>query len=228
MVLIIAFLLMTLGKLITCAPQDLSGKMFTFPQKTDTAYVKITTPNLQLGAATVCLRFFTDITRAYGLFSLATPGHPDSFHFVANRYQIGSVQFAVGDVFSYFYGHSFKLNAWQSVCGTWNANTGLTQFWHNGNPGSRRFTTTSHLTGAPFITLGQEQDTYGGGYDLYYSFVGMISDLHMWDYVLTPDQIKNYSYKLTFPSGNVLNWAALDFQVKGRVLVEDEQKHSFK
>lgn len=68
----------------------------------------------------------------------------------------------------------------------------------------------------------QEQDSYGGGYDLKQSFVGMMADVHMWDHTLSPCEIHKYVDGLNFTPGNVLNWGALEFQITGKVIVEDK------
>lgn len=68
----------------------------------------------------------------------------------------------------------------------------------------------------------QEQDSHGGGFDIKQSFVGMMSDVHMWDYILSPCEIHSYMDDLNFTPGNVLNWRALEFQISDRVLIEDK------
>lgn len=69
----------------------------------------------------------------------------------------------------------------------------------------------------------QEQDNFGGGFDIKQSFVGMMSDVHMWDHVLSPCEIQNFMDNQSFNVGNVLNWKSLDFQIVGRVLLENKQ-----
>ena len=68
----------------------------------------------------------------------------------------------------------------------------------------------------------QEQDAHGGGFDLKQCFVGMMSDVHMWDYTLSPCEMQKYVDDLNFTPGNVLNWRAMEFQIIGRVLIEDK------
>uniref|UniRef100_A0A8C9XYN8 Pentraxin (PTX) domain-containing protein n=1 Tax=Sander lucioperca TaxID=283035 RepID=A0A8C9XYN8_SANLU len=82
----------------------------------------------------------------------------------------------------------------------------------------------SNISGPIIIVLGQEQDTHGGGFDIKQSFVGMMSDVHLWDHILSPCEIQNYMHHLNFAPGNVLNWRALEFQTTGRVLIEDKQE----
>jgi hypothetical protein len=45
-------------------------------------------------------------------------------------------------------------------------------------------------TGPGLITLGQETDTLGGGYDLYESYSGQITEFQVWNYVLNSEDIE--------------------------------------
>lgn len=67
----------------------------------------------------------------------------------------------------------------------------------------------------------QEQDSHGGKFDAKQSFVGMLSDVHMWNHTIPRQEIMNYMENRYFSSGNVLNWRDLEFRVTGRVLVEE-------
>jgi hypothetical protein len=71
----------------------------------------------------------------------------------------------------------------------------------------------------PKIVLGQEQDSYGGNFDVSQSFVGEIGDLYMWDSVLSPQEILLVYQGSTF-NPNVLNWRALNYEVKGYVVIK--------
>uniref|UniRef100_A0A668A4V2 Pentraxin family member n=1 Tax=Myripristis murdjan TaxID=586833 RepID=A0A668A4V2_9TELE len=201
----------------------LSGKMFTFPQQTSTAHVRLSTTRVDFRAVTVCLRSFTDLSRAYGLFSLATPSAANDF-LLFKTATANQIYVYARNADALFDGQEYTLNAWLSVCATWDSASGLGQVWLNGKPSSRKFTKSgSNIKGRTIITLGQEQDSYGGGFDAKQSFVGMISDVHMWDYVLSPCEISRYTDNINFTPGNVLNWRALDFQITGRVLLEEKQ-----
>ncbi|XP_005804753.1 serum amyloid P-component-like [Xiphophorus maculatus] len=216
-------MLLLLLLVTSCAaiPQNLSEKMFTFPQETNTAHVRLTTSRQNLQAVTVCFRFFSDLKREYALFSLAVPSFYNGFLFYKN---VNSFAVCVRNAESIFEGLDFKLNKWHSVCGTWSATPGLVQLWLNGEPSSRKFTSSgSSINGPIIIALGQDQDSHGGGFDAKQSFVGMMSDLHMWDYKLSPYEIRKYMNDRGYAKGNVLNWNSMDFQIIGRVLIENKQ-----
>ncbi|XP_059194607.1 C-reactive protein-like [Centropristis striata] len=218
------YLLLLMLTACAAVPQDLSGKMFTFPQQTNTAQVRLTTSRQVLGAVTVCLRSFTDLRRDHSLFSLATPSVDNDIAIYV--YANVGIHFTIRNKAVLFGGQDYKLNTWHSICTTWDSATGLAQLWLDGKPSSRKsLSTGSHISGPIKIVLGQEQDSFGGGFDINQSFAGMLSDVHMWDHVLSPCQIQDYASDLNFPPGNVLNWRALEFQTEGRVLLEDGQKN---
>ncbi|KAK2844513.1 hypothetical protein Q5P01_011172 [Channa striata] len=220
----LSFLLLVMLTACAAIPQDLTGKMFTFPQETNSAQVRLTTSRQDLGAVTVCLRFLTDLRRTYSLFSLATPSAFNDF-LVFNQPERDVISLDVRDKTASFLGQEYKLNVWHSLCSTWDSSSGLGQLWLDGKPSSRKFIRSgSNINGATVIVLGQEQDAYGGGFDIKQSFVGMMSDVHMWDHVLSPCEIKRFAFEVNFSPGNVLNWGALDFQITGRVLTEINQK----
>ncbi|XP_030605291.1 serum amyloid P-component-like [Archocentrus centrarchus] len=216
-------LLLLLVMLTSCAaiPQDLSNKMFTFPEETDTAHVRVTTSRQDLSAVTVCFRSFTDLKREHSLFSLATPSAINDL-LIYKKAENGFFYLNVRDKWVGLEGLAYKLNTWHSICSTWDATSGLAQLWVDGMPSSRKFVSSgSNISGPIIIVLGQEQDSYGGGFDKNQSFVGMISDVHMWNYTLSPCELK--TYKISFAPGNVLNWDAFEFQIVGRVLLENKQ-----
>uniref|UniRef100_A0A673BGC7 Pentraxin family member n=1 Tax=Sphaeramia orbicularis TaxID=375764 RepID=A0A673BGC7_9TELE len=195
-----------------CHADNLSGKMFIFPQPTNTAQVMLTTSIQNFSAFTVCFRSFTDLRRVHSFFSLATPS---VFNEIRILKEGNNVEVA---------GQGYKLNTWQSICTTWDSASGLVQLWLDGKPSSRKFISSgSNISGPIVIVLGQDQDSFGGGFDAAQSFVGMMSDVYMWDYVLSPCEIQRYMDERNFPTGNVLNWGALEFVTMGRVLIENKQ-----
>ncbi|XP_031609860.1 serum amyloid P-component-like [Oreochromis aureus] len=219
-------LLLLLVTLASCAatPQDLARKMFTFPEATNTGHVKLLTTKQDLSAVTVCLRSFTDLRRGHPVFSLATSLASNDF-LIFKLDASDLFDLWARDKKAEFALQGYKLNTWNAICSTWDATSGLIQLWVNGKPSSRKFVSSgSNIIGPMSIVLGQEQDSYGGGFDINQSFIGMISDVHMWDYTMSSCEIQNYSDELSFTLGNVLNWNALDFQITGRVLIEDKQR----
>ncbi|XP_028280448.1 serum amyloid P-component-like [Parambassis ranga] len=214
--------LLLLMMLTVCAAsrQDLSGKMFTFPEETNTANVKLSPSTHSFNALTVCFRSITDLSRSHSLFSLATRTTDNAF--VIFMDENGVLALNINGKLTKFPGMIYPRNVWNSICSTWDAASGLVQLWVNGKHSIRKFT-GGPVINNPVIILGQEQDSLGGGFDIQASFVGMMSDVHMWDHTLSSCKIQWFMDELDFTPGNVLNWRALDFQMTGRVLIEDKQ-----
>ncbi|XP_070768797.1 C-reactive protein-like [Enoplosus armatus] len=218
--------LLPLVMLTACAasPQDLAGKMFIFPKETNTAHVQLITSRRDFSAVTVCLRVITDLYRDHSLFSLATSAADNDF-LIFWTFANEEMRIFSRNIEGSFGGMDYKLNKWHSICSTWDSASGLVQLWFDGQPSMKKFVSSgSNIRGSTIIILGQEQDSHGGRFDLKQSFVGMMSDVHMWDYILSPCEIQNYMDDLNFTPGNVLNWSALEFRITDRVLIEDKQK----
>ncbi|XP_075886512.1 mucosal pentraxin-like [Nelusetta ayraudi] len=121
-----------------------------------------------------------------------------------------------------FAGLDYNVNTWHSICFTWDSVSGVGQLWLNGKHSVRKYINSgSHISGTFIIILGQDQDSYGGTFDARQSFVGTLSDVHMWNETIPRQEIMNYMENKYFSSGNVLNWRHLEFRVTGRVLVEE-------
>nr|QDC17492.1 SAP [Boleophthalmus pectinirostris] len=218
MALVFIFISLLLG-MSDALPQDLSGKMLVFPQETKTDHVTLITSRQNLRVTTVCLRYFTDLSRECPLFTVAT--HSQENDFIIYKNARDEMEFYVRGDYAAFKGLDNQLNKWHSVCGTWDAASGLVQLWVNGKHSSIKFVTNSIINEPMSIVLGQEQDSFGGGFSSSQSFVGMIRDVHMWDKILSPCEIRYYSNELSFPPGNILSWNSIEFQLTGRVLIKD-------
>ncbi|CAL8341981.1 unnamed protein product [Gadus morhua 'NCC'] len=216
--------LLTVVLLTVCAaaPEDLTGKMFSFPQETKTDHVKLITPREEFKAITVCLRSFTDLSRNHGLFSLATPAFANAF-LIFKKSASDQIEMNIRNKGISFFGQEYKLNTWQSVCTSWDGANGLVQVWIDGKPSARRYCSDGTITGHALIMLGQEQDSHGGGFDPQQTFVGMTTDVHMWDFVLSPCEIQRFVDDLNFSPGNVINWRALEYQIVGKIILENKQ-----
>uniref|UniRef100_A0A8C6SGP2 Pentraxin family member n=1 Tax=Neogobius melanostomus TaxID=47308 RepID=A0A8C6SGP2_9GOBI len=195
---------------------DMRQKMFTFSKETNTSFVKLNVARENMTSATICLRIFSDLTRAYSLFSLTTPSSVNEMLIYKKPQSKSMFLVKVGEGVAVFRGQNFQLNKWQSICATWNADSGLVQLWIDEKASSRKFTTSSNLEGNFTVVLGQDQNPADGRPHRSRSFVGMMRDVHMWDYVLSDDNMRSYSQPYTaFPGGNVFTWTSLDFDIIG-------------
>ncbi|XP_030628147.1 serum amyloid P-component-like [Chanos chanos] len=215
------WLLFTFIAVSLAEQQDLSGKMFVFPRESNTAYVRLT-PSVTktFTSVTVCLRFFSDLNRSQTLFSLALPTQPNGLLLWREKQDVYQVWY--GSEFLSFSVSADRLDAWNSVCATRSSDTGLHQFWINGRHTAKKgLRAGTSLAGIPIIILGQDQDSYGGGFKDTDSFVGMLTDVQMWDYVLPDSEIQFFDSGLPFSGGNVLDWGSLEFTKYGYVVTDN-------
>lgn len=195
--------------------EDMSTKVFVFPEESATSYVSLEAESKKpLNAFTVCLRIFTalSISRGFSIFSYATQKSSNDILIFWNKdegYSVGvggpEILFNVLEV----------PEAPTHICTSWESATGIVEFWVDGKPKARKSLHKGYTveTNASII-LGQEQDSYGGGFDAQQSFVGDIGEVNMWDFVLSPEQI-NTVYLGGTLSPSVLNWQALKYEAQG-------------
>lgn len=164
-------------------------------------------------------RFKTDMAKNYILLSVATAAHKNDF--VLYKTDVSNViRMHARDGVADFQSLPLPPNTWHSLCATWNSENGLAQLWLNGKASIKRFVKTGAITGAPSVILGQDQDTYGGGFDAKQCFVGMLSNFHMWDYVLPAAEIRQYMEGMYVTPGNVFDWRNIDHESSGNVFLQ--------
>ncbi len=206
----------------------LDGKMLLFPTKTATSFVKLTPKKpLSLSAFTLCMRVATELqgARQIILFTYRTP-EVDELN--VWREKDGRVALRIQSSGDAAFFHLPPLSTFQThLCVTWESETGLTAFWVDG----RRSVFQMYRKGLSIrpggtVLLGQDADKYLSAFDAEQSFVGEITDVQMWDYVLSGCQIKTvYSNQETYTrrnvcgNGNVLNWSTIEYEITGNVLV---------
>ncbi|OCT66437.1 hypothetical protein XELAEV_18042687mg [Xenopus laevis] len=203
------------GILTQKTQKNMDGKVFLFPKETSTSYVRLhPMKNGPLANLTVCLKSHTDLARTYTLFSLATATKDNDFlmYHYPNKFSINvgnqQVNFNIPS--------TVEL---RSICVSWGSVTGEVVVWVNGNPYPRLILMKGYNVNAnPIIIIGQDQDNYGGGFNAAQSFVGEISDVHMWDRVLSSRELMDVLYNRDL-SGNVINWYNLTYEMKGDVFI---------
>ncbi|NWR53701.1 SAMP protein, partial [Regulus satrapa] len=159
---------------------DLKNSVFVFPQESQTAHVQVAVElELPLNNFSVCLRSFTDLRRPYSLFSYAT--RKQSNEILLFKPRPGQYELTVGSK-PLSFTVPVTIGESEHVCVSWESSTGIVGFWFNGKPWPRKGLQKGYTVGVPAsIVLGQDQDSFGGGFDAQQSFVGEISSVYMWD-----------------------------------------------
>lgn len=166
----------------------------------------------------MCFRAYSDLSRPHSLFSYNAQGKDNEilvFKERAGEYSLHigktKVTFKVAEVFP----------SPTHICVTWESSTGIAEFWVNGKPLVKKGLKKGYSVAIqPKIVLGQEQDSYGGAFDVNQSFVGEIGDLYMWDSVLSAQQILSVRHGSYLLDPNVLDWSALDYESRGYVVIK--------
>ncbi|CAI9151226.1 unnamed protein product [Rangifer tarandus platyrhynchus] len=201
------------------AQTDLRGKVFVFPRESSIDHVTLITKlEKPLKNLTLCLRAYSDLSRAHSLFSYSIYGKDNELLLFKNR--IGEYSLYIGKA-KVTVRASETFPSPVHICTSWESSTGIAEFWVNGKPLVKRGLKQGYSVGAyPKIVLGQEQDSYGRGFDKSQSFMGEIGDLYMWDSVLPPEEILLVYNGHPFINPTILNWQALKYETKGYVIVK--------
>ncbi|XP_059391381.1 C-reactive protein-like isoform X3 [Carassius carassius] len=200
----------------------LGGKVLLFPTATDTSYVKLIPEKpLSLSAFTLCMRVATELQgkREIILFAYRTV-NDDELNLWRESDGHLSLYIRSSDNAAFF--RLPPLSTFQThLCITWESETGLTAFWVDGRRSLYKFYKKGHLIRpGGTVLLGQDADAYVGGFDASQSFVGEITDVHMWDHVLSGSKIKAvYSNQETYDKGNVFDWDTIKYEIIGDVQV---------
>uniref|UniRef100_A0A8C7KEQ3 Mucin-12-like n=1 Tax=Oncorhynchus kisutch TaxID=8019 RepID=A0A8C7KEQ3_ONCKI len=170
-----------------------------------------TTPSPSLSALTVCLRYMAEEGKDLTLFSL-TQGNYWNLLLERNS---GMDYLSIHSSSQSF--RSYRLlwsiiepRPWTSLCVTWEKNTGLAQVWRGRTVSIRKRVFGQVTNGPPVLKV--------------FNFEGQVTDVEVWDRVLSPSWILAYmsgwqSY-WSYTPGNVLTWSKAIYSTNGEVLLE--------
>ena len=115
-------------------------------------------------------------------------------------------------------------DTWQHLCLTWENTQGVTKLYKDGqfteqvtNDATKNYV----LKAGGFLVLGQEQDSFGGGFDVKQTLHGQLASLNMWDKVLSESDIAAQYTNCSVPYGSVINWSVFKNVTHGNVAVEE-------
>ncbi|XP_015748811.1 PREDICTED: neuronal pentraxin-2-like isoform X1 [Acropora digitifera] len=110
---------------------------------------------------------------------------------------------------------------WHHVCTSWESADGSWNLYKDGSLeacGSRLKTGYKTKTDG-ILTIGQEQDAFGGRFDSTQSYIGELTGLNIWNRVLSPNEIANMSKSCHLEEGNVKKWSDFKVGIRGNVRV---------
>ncbi|EMP29976.1 Serum amyloid P-component [Chelonia mydas] len=215
------WLLVLAGLSGAVAQSDLCGQVFVFPKESADAHVILNMNNNgTLQTFTMCLRYFTDLTRAFSLFSYATRARDNEILLYKDK---------PGELSLYVGGEpvTFKVpenkgtsTGWEHVCASWESASGIAELWVNGSPLPRKGLKKGYaINNQGVLILAQDQDSFGGGFDAKQSFVGEIADVYMWDCATPTVAMQAASDDSQLPH-SIVGWGSLQYQIKGYVVLK--------
>lgn len=115
--------------------------------------------------------------------------------------------------------HNHRGRDWTNYCVTWSSNTGGAELWVNGMVGEQRYLKSGYSVspGGVFV-LGKDQDGLLGISNSD-AFVGKMTDVNVWDYVLSTADIRDQMSCESNSTvvGNVFSWGTSPLSLYGGV-----------
>ncbi|XP_023234733.1 sushi, von Willebrand factor type A, EGF and pentraxin domain-containing protein 1-like [Centruroides sculpturatus] len=108
---------------------------------------------------------------------------------------------------------------WHHICVTWSSPTGAWSIYKDGEQADKGIglAVGTFIPTDGILVVGQEQDGKGSGFSSPESFIGSMSLLQIWDYVLTPEEISTFTTRCDNYKGNVRAWSDFLGGIFGRV-----------
>ncbi|KAJ7405973.1 adhesion G protein-coupled receptor D2 [Willisornis vidua] len=202
--------------------------VLVFRDKTNTKYVKVLSEFPALPAVTACahLQWDTRTQEIATIFSYAVPAFINEFQLRGFVDEEGFVRFAL-----IVHGHHspylpvFRADGqWHHFCVTWQQENGT---WAIYADGKRRAAASGLCAAGPsapqaiygqgtFI-IGQDQDSLGGTFKAKESFSGNITDLHIWQKVLSMEQIEKVRSCWVIEQDRVFGWSLNTLELESTI-----------
>ncbi|XP_056237084.1 neuronal pentraxin-1 isoform X2 [Seriola aureovittata] len=190
----------------------------SFPMRTNYMYGRVKRTLLQeIFALTLCLWMKAGVGPSLGTpFSYSAPGQANEL--VLIEWGNNPIELLIDDK-AVTLPLSVSDGKWHHVCVTWSTRDGQWEAYQDGvQRGSGINLSPWHpiKPGGVFI-LGQEQDTLGGRFDATQSFVGEMSEVHMWSHVLSASDIYSLASCSSHLRGDVIAWSDTEVELHGGV-----------
>ena len=100
---------------------------------------------------------------------------------------------------------------WHHICASWENTVGSWKFYKDGIVKAQGgdFKIGHVIRAGGSLLLGIEQDSLGGDFEVDESFKGMMTNVNIWDHLLSAEKIDSLSKSCLSGEGNVLKWSDL-------------------
>ncbi|XP_023930314.1 prolow-density lipoprotein receptor-related protein 1 [Lingula anatina] len=157
---------------------------WTAPQSIS-KYVELTPTTPSMTAVTVCFRMKTTLAKGeIYVLSYATTSHKNALLFGYDM--AGSFIALVNNVKKYIPVPGYEIfdGTWHHWCYTWNKNGGKWALYMDGRriSSGAGFMNYRTVPSSGVWIVGQDQDTVGGGFQVFQSFIGDLTSINVWNH----------------------------------------------
>ncbi|XP_063000537.1 adhesion G-protein coupled receptor D2 [Elgaria multicarinata webbii] len=186
--------------------------VLVFKDKTDTKFVKVLSNFPAMSAVSACAHVQWDpgALEISTVFSYAVPAFINEFQLRGFVDQDGFVRFAV-----ILHGHHspylpvFRADGrWHHFCVTWQQHEGTWAMYADGKEKASAvgLSASQAVGGHGTFIIGQDQDSLGGAFKEKESFSGNLTGLHVWQRVLSREQVEKVRSCMPIAEGVVFAW----------------------
>uniref|UniRef100_A0A667WIQ6 Carbonic anhydrase 6 n=1 Tax=Myripristis murdjan TaxID=586833 RepID=A0A667WIQ6_9TELE len=215
-------LITSLGKHIHSKPRALFPLVLNFPERNAGSYVLARLNHaMDLHSFTACMHVKPQPGTIHTVLSYSSAGN-DNELMITIGYEVG---LWLGNEYVNL-PHNFQSHDWANYCITWSSHTGGTELWINGMVGEERYLRAGYTVnpGGVFI-LGKDQDGFLGISNSD-AFVGKMTDVNVWDYVLSTADIREQMSceRNNTAMGNVFSWGVTHLSLYGGVQLDSDYR----
>uniref|UniRef100_A0A669E2D3 Neuronal pentraxin receptor a n=1 Tax=Oreochromis niloticus TaxID=8128 RepID=A0A669E2D3_ORENI len=179
------------------------GYRLSFPTRTNYMYAVVTHSMPKLRAFTICL-WLRPAERGIGTpVSYAVPEQPNELVLLQGLH--APAELLINDKVTQL-PLNLSRGSWQHICVSWT---------QKGGGEGHGLAAGHHIRPDGVLILGQEQDSLGGGFDSSQALVGELSQVGLWDRVLTSNQVASLARCGKITQGSVVPWAENGVDVYG-------------
>lgn len=116
---------------------------------------------------------------------------------------------------------SFRDGTWRHLCGTWSAEGGHWAIYLDGmvlGQGSE-LNNEGTINAGGALVIAQDQDDVGGVFDEQQCFVGALTDVNIYDRVLSANEVALLAISCTYNTGTIFKWSDVRGGLRGNVHV---------
>uniref|UniRef100_A0AAZ3RIF0 Carbonic anhydrase 6 n=1 Tax=Oncorhynchus tshawytscha TaxID=74940 RepID=A0AAZ3RIF0_ONCTS len=203
-------------------PRVMSPLVLHFPERNTESYALAhLAHSMDLHSFTACMHLRTRPGEIHTVLSYSSQGN-DNELLITVGYEVG---LWIGNEFVNL-PHNFHSHDWVNYCVTWSSHSGGAELWINGVVGEEQYLRRRYtVSPAGVFILGKDQDGFLGISDTD-AFVGQMTDVNVWDYVLNSAEIREQMSceDTASPRGNVFSWGVTPLSLYGGVQLETDYR----